>query len=819
MKTVSLFLLTLLLCRAGDGQHLLPIHDHGEGRSRLYHPVHYLIDIRLDEVRETVTGITTVTLTPYIDSLTEVVLDAEGMTFGKIRAGKDSLAWSADSSTVTVKLSKPLMMKDTVKISLEYSCKPKEGMTFIKADSAYPERRWQIWSQGESTTNHFWFPCYDFPNEKSTSEVIVTVNAKFSALSNGKLIDVRENRKEGTRTFHWKESKPHPSYLVMVAAGEYTILHDKAGKLPLEYWVYPDDTLNARIAFHETPAMIRFFNEKIGFDYPWEKYGQILCQDHFGGMENTSATTLADGWAVTDRRARIDDLPTSLIAHELAHQWWGDAVTCRDWRHLWLNESFASYFDPLYEEFSLGRDEFDYTMSENQQAGINSDTSRGRKPVVSEDSYGTNIYPRGAAILHMLRFVLGDQLFWKSIHQYITDNQFKSAETNDLKNAIEKATGQNLYWFFDEWLYKAGHPVFDVSYRWNDSSRSISLSVRQTQTVDSLTPVFRTPVDVEVTTPEGSVTHRLNILTRDTVFTLNASSRPLMVVFDKGNWLLKEISFSKPDEEWRYQALHAGHNIARLNALRGIARAKENGKFVQVFTEAMTSDPFWANRREAVNLSEKLHADGEEDRAALKTALLRASADVKSAVRAAAVARLGSFTGSDVRTAVTAALEDSSYAVMQSALRSLAKIDSAASLPVLKRYLSYPSLRDRIAGTALSTIGSADSTEAFTLALGYAKYGQPIAMRQAALGILRKYGKNRPETLPLLHSMVRDNVRQLRFWVFFTLGAIGNESTIPVLEQIAGDKDDPLHESADNAVKQIKKRLEEKQAVPKTEKK
>jgi aminopeptidase N len=289
MKTFVLSLIVAFFVSTGSGQHLLSLRQNGEGPSRMYHPVHYLIDIKLDEVRATVAGVTTVTLTPYVDSLRDVVFDAEGMQFEKIWSGKDSLAFTSDSNTVTVHLAKSASQKDTVGVSIRYSCKPKEGMTFIKADSAYPSRRWQIWSQGESATNHFWFPCYDFPNEKSTSEVFVTVNAKFSALSNGKLIGVKENKKEGTKTFHWKESKPHPSYLVMVAAGEYTVLRDNAGKLPLEYYAYPDDTLNARIAFKETPAMIKFFNEKIGFAYPWEKYAQILCQDHFGGMENTSA--------------------------------------------------------------------------------------------------------------------------------------------------------------------------------------------------------------------------------------------------------------------------------------------------------------------------------------------------------------------------------------------------------------------------------------------------------------------------------------------------------------------------------------------------
>jgi aminopeptidase N len=810
MKFFASIAVAVLFTIPAVGQSIFTLHENGEAPSRLYHVLHYKIAVAIDETHKSVRGTVTTTLTPFVNDFKTVVFDAEAMTIERCYLGSKEFHFDTDSTTLTIHLDAPYSPKDTLTLSVQYSCTPKRGMTFTGPDSAYPMRHWQFWSQGEDMTNHFWFPCHDFPNEKATSEVIVTVDKKLDVLSNGKLISVKENTKEGTKTFHWKESKPHVTYLIMVAGGEYAVLHDKVGKLPLEYYVYPEDTADARIAFQQTPDMIKFFSRMIGFPYAWEKYGQIILQDHFGGMENTSATTLTDLGTVYDARARIDDSPTSLIAHELAHQWWGDVVTCKDWRHIWLNESFASYFDPLYHEYHLGRDEFDYTMFNNQQSGITVDTTRGRKPIVSVESYGENIYPRGSAVLHMLRFILGDSLFWKSINHYITKYQFQPVETNDFKNAIEEATGQNLYWFFDEWVYKAGHPIFDVSYIWNDSSKTISLSVKQTQTIDSLTPVFKMPVDVEITTPGHTTTYRLSILTKDTVYTLPADVRPLLVVFDKGNWILKEVKFEKTREEWNYQAEHAPHIISRIRALQAIGKLPENSVFLPLMIRAMQHDSFWAVRREAINQSEKLDLKTDSLKILLKQALLTTGKDNKSAVRAAAVTRLGSFHGKDVLDFLMTSLEDSSYNVIQNTLRSIAKLDSANALPVLKKYLDYPSHRNRVATSALSSIALVDTNEALSLAQTYGRYGAPIETRYTALGLMNKYGKNRSETLPFLQSLLADNNAGIRSYAARLLGDVGDEKTIELLQPLAGDKYNFGREAAKSSIEKIKKRLSEK---------
>jgi aminopeptidase N len=808
MRYLILLMACLLIIAVLPAQEIFSPKDPGETPNRNYDVLHYKIEVRLDGIAKSVDGKVTTTLVPLFPALKTVVFDAADM---KIKSVKDAtgknLKFTSTSSNISIDLDKPRSYRDTLQISIEYLCKPKQGLTFNNTDGAIPGKRAQIWSQGEETTNHYWFPCYDYPNDKSTSEVIGTVNAKYSFLSNGKLVSVKENKKENTKTFHWKETKPHSSYLIMIAAGEYTILRDNLGKLPLEYWVYPDDTTNGRESFKYTPAMIKFFNETIGFDYPWEKYAQIILQDHFGGMENTSATTLSDTWAVPDARGRIDNPSTSLLAHELVHQWWGDLVTCRDFRHMWLNESFASYYDPLFHKMFLGQDEFDYTMYEDQQAGVVVDTTRGRKPIVSVESYGENVYPRGAAVLHMLRYLLGDDLYHRAMKHYITTHAFQPVETNDLKIAIEETTGQNLQWFFDQWVYKAGHPVFNVSYQWNESAGNIALSVRQTQKMDSLTGVFRMPVDVEITTSAGAATHRIEILKQDSIYTLPAPARPLLVIFDKGDWLIKELKFEKTFEEWKYQATSATSLVDRILGIQALARMQKEGDAISVFTDRMVHDSFWAVRREAASQISLAAARNDSLRPLVKPALLLAIKDKRSEVRSAAAGALRWFKGDDVNERLYAALNDSSYQVFGRALSSIAIADSAHALPVVNRYLGTPSRQNIVASYALNALGTLDTALAVTKAMEMVKDQKFTSTRYTSLSMIRRYAKGRPDAMDVVKGILNDPNESVRNYAAIVLGDIGDASVIPALDVVANDKENSASATAKQSIEKINKRV------------
>ena len=809
MNRMLILLCCFILPRVLPAQSVFPVRDAGEAPNRTYHVLHYKIEVSVDEKAKSVKGKVTTTLVPFLTAFKNIEFDAEKMEIQHVSlASGKPLRFNLEPKKLVIPLDRPYTTGDTLTVSVEYTCSPKRGLYFTRPDSGYPDKPWQVYAQGEDMDNHNWFPCHDFPNDKATSEMIATVSSAYTALSNGELVSVKENKKEGTKTFHWRENKPHASYLITLAIGNYAILHDRAGSLPLEYYVYPGDTADARICFHETPDMIKFFNEKIGFSYAWEKYAQAVIADFiFGGMENSSATTLLDYISVYDARQRVDGLPTSLIAHELAHQWWGDVVTCKDWRHLWLNESFASYFDPLYQEHSAGEDEFRLSMYNSQQAGIRTDTTLGRKPIVSVGSYGTNIYPRGAAVLNMLRFVLGDQLFWKGLNHYITKHQFTAVETNDLKRAIEEATGQNLYWFFDQWVYKAGHPVFDVSYRWSEADKNILLTVKQTQKMDSLTGVFRTPVEVEITSPAGRSRQTVTILGRDTTFTIPSASKPQLVAFDPDGWILKELKFTKSNDEWAYQAESDPSSVDRMLAVRTLAALDQREEYQQLFSKIATGDKFWNVRREAIAGLGRIKTKDDALKQRIAATLISAAADSKPAVRSAALSQLAKFRGADVVAAIRKALDDSSYSVVSSAIGALAEADSAGAEPVVVSFLTKPSYRNNVANAALGALVRIDSTRALAEALAGVRYGKPVTTRSSSLNILRRYARGNQEVKAAYRSLLNDKDSGIKSRAVQALGEFGDESTLAGLEKIAGDQDDQAAGTAKASIEKIKTRL------------
>ena len=807
LRTIGALLLLCAVAATAQAQSVFPVRDssYGEARSRSFHVVHYKIEVSFNEQQKSVSGRTTITLVPFLPALKTVRLDAEQLKVDRVALSGKPLTFAVLPQTLEITLDRPYSYRDTLTLAIDYTCTPRKGLYFVQPDSTTPDKPWQIWSQGEDMDNHFWFPCYDFPNDKATSEVIATVRNSYVVLSNGRLVSVKDDKAHGTRTFHWKQELPHSSYLIMLAAGAYTVLHDSSGTVPLEYYVYPDRAADARASFAETPAIMKFFNTCIGFPYPWAKYAQVAISDFmYGGMENTSATTLIDEGVQLDARTRVDQNAASLIAHEMAHQWWGDVVTCKDWRHLWLNEGFASYFDPLYFEWSRGRDEFDFHMYGNQHAAVNIDKSLGRKPIVSIGSYTSNIYARGADVLHMLRHTLGDSLFWRGLRHYIEKNKFQAVETNDLRNAIEEATGQNLYWFFDQWVYKAGHPVFDVSYRWNDTVQAVLMSVKQTQHVDSLTGIFRVPVDIEITTPAGSTTHAVGLQSADTVLSFPCNEKPLMVIFDKGNWTLKELHFEKPRDEWKYQAAHASRAIDRYLAIEALEMEKDSTDLVPLFCSLATHDAFHSVRRRAVEALGTMKVSDPSLRKEITTTLLETRRDVESEVRAASIQDLGDLRDIGLRQVVLDAFRDSSNAVLAQSLTALARTDSAHSADTIAAYLHFSSHRNTIANAALSALATVDSARAMDAAFTMIGPRHHVWTRWAAMHLLRGYTSVRPRLVQTLSGFLEDKNTFIRSQSIRFLGEYGSAELLPKLEAIASDKDNPSAQAAQDAVKHLK---------------
>jgi aminopeptidase N len=796
VRLLGWILATLLCVPLYAGSQSLFGPDSSARRSPRFHALHYRLEVSLDHRGKKVTGNVSIRLTPLAAEIDSLVLDAAAMDIRGVRlAGGRPLEFHETSPWLSIRLDRTYAFGETLSVSVDYSCSPRKGLYFIYADSG-GGRHDQIWSQGEDMDNHYWFPCYDYPNDKATSEVIGTVESDWTLLSNGRLVSEQVDRKKGTRTFHWVESKPHSSYLIMVAAGKYAVLKGASRGIPLAYYMYPEDTAKAAESFGRTPAMIQFFESKTGVPYPWEKFDQIIIDDFmWGGMENTTAVTLNDA-CVVDRRAALDFPSDPVVAHELAHMWFGDLVTARDWTHLWLNEGFATYCENLWTEHEKGGDDFEYEMIQASLAVRGNDRALGRRPIVSHDSYPANLYARGAWVLHMLRNLVGEAPFWAGIHHYLTQYRFACAETDEFRFAMEDATGQNLDWFFREWIYGAGFPVLKVTKVWDDASRTLRLTVTQTQQIDSLTGYFRFPLLVECTSDSGKTTQTLWMDGKEETFSLHLAAPPRMVIADKGCRLLKELQFKKTEEEYLYQLEHAAGVADRITAARALPESGTDTLARNALVRAAATDPFWGVREAA------LTALGEFTDDSLESVYIRATRDPRSFVRHTAVARLGAFKGPAIAARLDSiARNDSSYRVASTALRELTRADTARAFAAARELLSHDSYRDILRIASLSAIDASRDSRGVALAIPYTDRRYDADVRRSAVLILGERGKDSTSARMKMNVLITDPDPDVRA---AAVGAV-IEWKDPEFEKALRDLES--HETSPEIISMLKKAL------------
>ncbi len=680
-------------------------------RTHDYDLVHQKIELRdFDWDSTSFEGRVESTVVARAASLDSLVLDA-GHLLG-IRSVTDAaggkLATGRHGDTLVVHLARAAAFGDTLRFTIDYHGKVQNGrgLTYIQPEGR-PHRPRQIWSQGEAMDNHYWFPTYDFPNDKMSWELVATVPAGYTAVSNGALAGDRTNA-DGTRTMDWREDQPSATYLVSLVVAPLEKVHDEWNGKPVDYYVYKEDAPLARRLFHVTPDMIQVYSDLTGVPYPWAKYAQTTVADFFGGMENVSATTLVD-W-LPDARAYADRpwYQWILIPHELAHQWFGDYVTTEDWAHTWLNEGFAEFMPGQYWRVRAGdRTAEDYYMDE--YTSFMRIDQRKRMPVVAEGS--NNIYPKGALVLEMLRDYLGDRPFWAGLHRYLEDHAHGNATTDDLRQAFLQATGQNLDWFFSEWLYDAGYPELTVTTHYDAAAKRLTLVAAQTQQdsaqADSTalrfeTPrVFRMPVTIRIGTASGDVLARDWIDQRtDTITVDGVASEPNMVVFDEGDNVLKTLDFRQPTT-WLANELARDTTLwNRKWAIDQLAERKGDAAAGRALAAAATSADFFRTRAQAAE------ALGSFPAAVALAPLRTALQDTSAQVRAAALESLGEVGGPDAVALARRALDaDSSYAVKAAAVVALAHADSAHAHAIIQQALGMPSYRDAIMNAALRAIG------------------------------------------------------------------------------------------------------------------
>lgn len=510
-------------------------------RVRTYDVQHYTIRVSFDRTKKIVFGDTTVQLKPLGNNFNRVVLDATEMKFESVKLESENkdLQYKQSGEKILITLDKSYTPNDLISLRFKYSVKPSKGVYFVdaKTEDDGRIRPAQVWTQGETEEAHHWIPSYDFPDDKATTEQFITVEKDETAIGNGEKLETKENA-DGTKTFHFKMPVAHSIYLTSFVVGTYTRIADSYKNIPLGFYMYPGMENLAQRKYGKTKEMMRVFEELMGFAFPYNKYDQTIVADfNFGGMENITATTMSDIEILLGDDSDVEDL----VSHELAHSWFGDLVTCRNWAELWLNEGFATFMEAAYREKAYGRADYLRKIRadalEFMVADAVSDNKHGLYNLLArpDDSiFDTTTYQKGGAVVHTLRETVGTENFWKAINIYLNRHKFQNVETPDLQKAMEEASGKNLDWFFKQWVYGSGYPNLNVKPAYNSKTKQLNLTVSQTQSANKLTPeAFILPMEIEITTENGAKTEQIEIKKREETFFLKLDGKPTKIVLDK----------------------------------------------------------------------------------------------------------------------------------------------------------------------------------------------------------------------------------------------------------------------------------------------
>ena len=785
---------------------------------------HILLDVDVSPQQKSLTARTIQKIKVVAPHQKKLRLDQNGIQFRSVQINGAAAEFVVTDRSLTVELPKEFAPGETLEFSAEYTVhNPRRGLYFTGPDQDHPGKPWQVWSQGQDEDNRHWIPLLDYPNQKATSEIIARVPKGFTAVSNGALLSKKE---EGAQTvYHYKLGTPHVCYLISLVVAEFSEWADKGpAGLPVQYFVAPGREEDGKRAFSHTPQMIEAYVAKTGIPYPYEKYSQVAVQDFiFGGMENTSATTQTDR-TLHNARAHLDFSSDPLVSHELAHQWFGDLLTCRDWSHGWLNEGFATFMERVWIEANVkeygssekAKDEAKYYSYVDLTEYQDEDAKHYRRPMVCNtyiepiDLFDTHLYQKGGLVLNLLRSQLGEELFWKSINTYVSRHRGQSVETLDLIRAIEDTSGRNMRRFFDEWVFGAGYPEFELTYQHNDTENRVELSIEQKQTQGkaqitedgATTYLFHLPVKIEITLANGKKITQTIALgeAKERVYFSLPESKPVMVRFDPDNTIPKSVKFARPKE----MLIH--HLVKDLDCMGRIEAAHELGKIadravVEALSNALQTESFWAVQTEiagvlgAIRMPEAMEA------------LLKALQIKNSKARRAVVKALGSFQDPRVAEALKkTATKDESYFVEASAIfaytQARAKAGQTAVTPesletekFLIEQLAKESYVDVIRAAALRAIGQlpgisrGERPSTFAVLAQWCKRGKPEDARWAAVQTLGKIAQTavpsvRGEILALFAQLATEDEFRIRMNLVKALGDTESVDAISILKFI-----------------------------------
>lgn len=779
--------------------------------------IHHLrLELKVDLPKKTVEGKATIRFST-LRELSGFALDAVDFEVRDARLAHDGkpveIRRQYDGKKLHFDLPEKWPIEKAGELTVTYQVRePKDGLFFFSPSPAEPDVPLTVWSQGEPISNRHWIPCLDHPDERQSTELIVTVADGFEVLSNGKLIERTANSDKSV-TFHWKQEQPHPSYLVTLVVGSFAIVKEEWRGKELSYYVPKKRKDDVARTFGRTRAMLDLFSRRFGVDYPWEKYAQVVVEQFsWGGMENTSATTLHD-YALHDARAIIDGDPDGLIAHELGHQWWGDLITCRDWAHLWLNEGWASYCEIIWSEHHRGRADADYDLllkARNALAHAKDRPVVDRRYPSPNSMFDARSYPKGAWILHMLRHKLGEELFWKGVQAYAREHKYRSVETSDFRRTLERVAGRSLERFFYDWTERAGNPILDVHLEFLSDSKLLKVRVKQLQPGEPFH--LDLPVRWALYNAASQSDWKNDVLPvreKEQTLYVRTGAMPVDFVIDPQLTVLAEVRLNQPRDWWARQ-MESDSVAVRARAAAGFGRSKLPYDR-EILREALRKEKFWGVATEiAAALGE---SGGDISRDALLEGLTRD--DPK--IRRACADQLGRFLD-DAK--VAAALKelmrkgDASYFVEATALASYSKLRQNDIVAVMLPWLAKASHQEVLRCAALDGLGRSQDLSALDAVISWTKRGKPAPARMRALAALAALAKSgnpddgqRKQIASAIAACLEGETARIRRAAVESIRDLGRTATpsLAVLEMLARHDTDPrIAELAGKAVERIR---------------
>lgn len=754
-----------------------------------------------DLQRRAIRGEVTETVSTLQDNVAQLSFDSAGLAISSVAVNGAAAPFTVTSDHLIVSLAHPAARGTRYDVLISYSGQPKRGIFFILPDKNYPRLPAEIWTQGEAEDTHAYIPIYDYPNDRTTSEMLLTVPSSWTTVSNGQLVSV-QNDGHGAETWDWKQSQPLSTYLISAVAGDFIEHDDNWRGVRLRYLVPRGDEADIAPTFARTKAMLDLFTGKLGVPYPWPQYAQTSVDDFTeGGMENTSAATLSTSDLVNPRLAPEYRLGADIVnSHELSHQWFGDLVTCKDWANLWLNEGFATFFENFWLAHKNGAAASAYEYWQEQNRWFREKRLFG-VPILTRDftdstQYDGNTYQKAGWVLRMLREKLGDEQFFAALRHYLEVNRGQNVVTADLQKAIEQSTSINVDRFFHQWIYRAGAPEFDVAYSYDPSARQVKLDVKQTQKLEGFVELFDVPIDIEITTPAGRKTYPVEIDKLDQTFRFSSDAAPLMVLFDPGDQILKKVAFEKTPEMLIYQLKNAQAVPDRADAAVALSEIRNNPSVISALGEAALHDPFWGVRVESLRALAKLGgADAEKS-------VLAASSDPAPWVREAAAEQFARFSPDSAVAPklVAMATTDPAYMVRAAALRALAQTRSDSAFDVLAAAAKTDSPDNVIRRAALVAFGILGDSHAVPLLLDWSAPGKPFGCREAAIASLSGLDPSDGKITQKLVSYLHEPYFDLQLAAIFALARRGDPSAAAPLRAMLGKElttiEDPYIQTA-----------------------